>query len=58
MPTPGILLSGNCCKKAGTWAGVMTYWPFGLFNSEAILARNLMGAMPAEAVRFNSAAIS
>src|SRR5215470_3912478 len=32
----------------------MTKSPFGLRQSEAILARNLLGATPAEAVRFNS----
>lgn len=29
----------------------MTNWPFGLFWSDAILARNLLYEMPAEAVR-------
>ncbi|MNN87787.1 hypothetical protein D3C81_2053890 [compost metagenome] len=54
LPTPGILPSGRVFKKAGTSSGVMTYCPSGLFRSEAILARNLTGAIPAEAVKFNS----
>ncbi|MMZ71151.1 hypothetical protein D1872_344100 [compost metagenome] len=33
---------------------MITYWPLGLLRSEAILARNFTGAIPAEAVRFNS----
>ena len=36
----------------------MTNCPFGLFISEAILARNLRGATPAEAVSFNSSKIA
>ena len=54
FPTPGILPSGSVFKNAGTSSGVMTYWPLGLFKSEAILARNLTGATPADAVRFSS----
>ena len=33
-----------------TWRGRITHKPSGLFQSEAILARNLFGATPAEAV--------
>ena len=32
----------------------MTHWPLGLFSSEAIFARNLFGATPADAVRESS----
>ena len=51
LPTPGILPSGRSVKKASTFCGGRTNWPFGLFQSEAILAKNLFGATPAEAVR-------
>ena len=37
-------------RNASTIAGLSTNWPSGLFQSLAILARNLLGAMPAEAV--------
>lgn len=43
-----LTLSG--VRKASTCAGLITYWPLGLFQSEAILARNLLGAIPADAV--------
>lgn len=44
-------LIGKASTKAGPWRGVMTNWPFGLFWSEAIFARNLLYEIPAEAVR-------
>jgi len=54
LPTPGIFASGSVFRKAGTSSGVITYWPLGLLRSEAILARNLTGATPAEAVSCSS----
>ena len=57
FPTPGILFNGNFKIKSSICSGVITYCPFGLFKSDAILARNLIGAIPAEAVRLSSAKI-
>ena len=54
----GDLAERQLLQNAGTCAGVITYCPFGLLISEAILARNLIGAIPAEAVRFSSSAIA
>jgi hypothetical protein len=39
-------------------SGWMTKRPSGLRQSEAILARNLLGATPAEAARWSSSRIS
>ena len=50
LPTPGILPTGSTATNASTIAGLSTNWPSGLFQSLAILASNLLGAMPAEAV--------
>ncbi|CFW89275.1 Uncharacterised protein [Bordetella pertussis] len=51
LPTPGTLRTGKGCRKSSTREGLITNRPSGLFQSEAILARNLLGATPAEAVR-------
>ena len=51
LPTPGILPKGRVSKKAMTLCGGRTNCPFGLRQSDAIFAKNLFGAMPAEAVR-------
>jgi hypothetical protein len=51
LPTPGSLPTGSGARKASTPAGFTTNWPSGLRQSLAILARNLFGAMPADAVR-------
>ena len=50
VPTPGIFLMFNLGMNASMSFGVITNWPFGLLISLAILARNLLGAIPAEAV--------
>jgi hypothetical protein len=39
-------------------SGVTTHCPLALFSSLAILAKNLLGATPAEAVKLSSAEIS
>ena len=46
-------------QEEGVWTscGWMTKRPLGLRQSEAILARNLLGATPAEAVRLSSSRI-
>ena len=49
-PTPKILLTGNLSMNVCASLGVMVNWPSGLFQSEAILARNLLEAMPADIV--------
>ena len=38
--------------KDATLSAVTSHWPFGLFRSLAILAINLLGPIPAEAVSF------
>jgi hypothetical protein len=58
LPTPGILRTGSGTRKSSTWCGRMTKQPSGFFQSEAILARNLLGATPADAVRRVSSRIS
>ena len=58
LPTPGIFRTGSPTRNASTWCGRMTKRPSGFFQSEAILARNLFGATPAEAVSCVSARIS
>ena len=49
-PTPGIFSIGKPCRKAAILGGGSTNCPFGLRQSEATFARNLFGAMPADAV--------
>ena len=58
LPTPGNRPTGSGARKASTWCGRITNRPSGFFQSEAILARNLLGATPAEAVSPVSARIS
>ena len=50
-PTPHSASTGSFCRKASTRSGGTTVRPSGFFQPEAILARNLFGATPAEAVR-------
>ena len=57
LPTPGMRPTGRGRRKVSTSLGWMTKRPSGLRQSEAILARNLLGATPAEAVRFSSSRI-
>ena len=53
-PTPLILFTGNATTKSATSSGVIVSMPSGLFQSLATLARNLLGAMPADTVRPSS----
>ena len=53
-----IFRTGSGMRNRSTWCGLMTKQPSGLRQSEAIFARNLFGATPAEAVRFVSSRIS
>jgi hypothetical protein len=46
--------TGKGVRKPSTSAGWITNNPFGLRQSEAIFARNLLGATPAEAIKFSS----
>ena len=55
---PGIFFKESCSTKLATLSGDITHLPLGLFSSLAIFAINLLGAMPAEAVKFNSLNIS
>ena len=50
-PTPQSASTGSRCRKLSILSGAMTVSPSGFFQPEAILARNLFGATPAEAVR-------
>ena len=49
-PTPQSASTGSFCRKPSTRSGEITVRPSGFFQPEAILARNLFGATPAEAV--------
>jgi hypothetical protein len=53
-PTPGSRAAGSGVRKDSTRSGRTTYRPSGLRWSEAILATNLFGAIPAEAVSDSS----
>jgi hypothetical protein len=57
LPTPGKRPTGKGSRNASMSSGWMTNSPSGLRQSEASLAKNLLGATPAEAVRFNSSRI-
>ncbi len=50
-PTPHSASTGSCCRNASTRSGATTVRPSGFFQPEATLARNLLGATPADAVR-------
>src|SRR5690554_4785536 len=50
LPTPGRRSTGSALTKSSTSSGSITLSPSGLFQSLAILARNLFGATPAETV--------
>ena len=54
LPTPGRRPTGSGDRNVSTSPGWMTKSPSGLRQSEAIFARNLFGATPAEAVRCSS----
>ena len=58
LPTPGIFPTGSGIRNASTCDGLITKSPSGFFQSDAIFARNLLGATPADAVRSVSSRIS
>ena len=51
-------LTSRVLTNSSTPLGVITYCPSGLFKSLATLAKNLLGATPAEAVTPTSCAIT
>ena len=53
-PTPHRASTGSFCRKASTRPGDTTVRPSGFCQPEAILARNLFGATPADAVSASS----
>jgi hypothetical protein len=53
-PTPHSASTGSPWRNPSMRSGEMTVRPSGFFQPEAILARNLLGATPAEAVSFSS----
>ena len=50
-PTPHSASTGRPWRNDSMRSGAMTVSPFGFFQPDAILARNLLGATPADAVR-------
>ena len=50
-PTPHSASTGSCCRNGSTRSGGITVRPSGFFHPDAIFARNLFGATPADAVR-------
>ena len=50
-PTPHSASTGSLCRNCSTRSGAITVRPSGFFQPEAIFARNLFGATPADAVR-------
>ena len=50
-PTPHSASTGSCCRNDSIRSGATTVRPSGLRQPEAIFARNLLGATPADAVR-------
>ena len=49
-PTPQSASTGSCCRNDSTRSGAITVRPSGLRHADAIFARNLFGATPADAV--------
>ena len=49
-PTPHSASTGSCCRNGSTRSGLITVRPSGFFQPDAIFARNLFGATPADAV--------
>ena len=49
-PTPHSASTGSRCRNDSTRSGATTVSPSGFFHADAIFARNLLGATPAEAV--------
>src|SRR5438552_1794032 len=56
-PTPQSASTGSFCRKDSTLSGAITVSPSGFCQPEAIFARNLFGATPADAVRFSCSRI-
>ena len=50
-PMPGMMVTGLSCRKVALSCAPITAKPRGLSRSEAILARNLLGASPTDTVR-------
>ena len=50
-PTPHRRIDRQRCRNGSTRSGAMTVRPSGFFHPDAIFARNLFGATPADAVR-------
>ena len=57
-PTPHSASTGNPCRNDSTRPGAITVRPSGFFQPDAIFARNLFGATPADAVSPVAARIS
>ena len=57
LPTPGTRPTCRGKRNPSTSSGWMTKSPSGFLQSEASFAKNLFGATPADAVRFNSSLI-
>ena len=49
-PTPQSASTGSCLKEVLDRSGAITVSPSGFFHADAIFARNLFGATPADAV--------
>ena len=49
-PTPHSASTGSFCRNCSTRSGAITVRPSGFFQADAIFARNLFGATPADAV--------
>ena len=54
LPTPKIFDTGKGSSICWAFCSVIIVKPSGFSRSEASLARNLLGAMPIEAMRFSS----
>src|SRR5258708_4188470 len=57
-PTPESASTGSSRRNSSIRPGGITVSPSGFFQPEAILARNLLGATPAEALRFGCSRIT
>ena len=49
-PTPHSASTCSFCRNGSTRSGLITVRPSGFFQPDAIFARNLFGATPADAV--------
>jgi hypothetical protein len=57
-PTPHNASTGSFCRNDSTRSGAITVSPSGFRHADAIFARNLLGATPADAVSFVSSRMS